>query len=220
MAPLSNSTQGEDFGFSPDEVQGLLASVRGGSGEALGRLMDACRRYLLVVAREELGDQLQGKLGASDVVQETYVIAQQNFPRFEGHSAEQLRAWLRQILLFTVSDAHRNFRGTAKRDVARELSLDATSRPGLSDLLATRQASPSQQAIAREDHERLEAALSRLPDHYLQVIVLRNRDRKSLAEIAQSLSISVEAARKLWVRAVECLQREMCPASGTSDRAS
>jgi len=41
------------------------------------------------------------------------------------------------------------------------------------------------------------------------VIQWRNYDRASFEEIGQRLERSAEAARKLWVRAVELLQQEL-----------
>ena len=56
-----------------NELDGLIAAARGGSHEALGTLLERCRDYLLLVAGREIGRDLQGKIGASDLVQETFV---------------------------------------------------------------------------------------------------------------------------------------------------
>jgi RNA polymerase sigma-70 factor (ECF subfamily) len=47
--------------------------ARKGSREALGRLLETCRPYLLLVANNELDRDLQAKAGASDLVQETFI---------------------------------------------------------------------------------------------------------------------------------------------------
>ncbi len=41
-----------------EEVGGLVAAARAGSREALGRVLDGCRRYLLGVAEGELDHKL------------------------------------------------------------------------------------------------------------------------------------------------------------------
>src|SRR5262249_13094013 len=63
----------------PQGVDEWLALARGGSPEALGQLLELCRRYLLQVANAELETLLQAKAGASDLVQETFLEAQRVF---------------------------------------------------------------------------------------------------------------------------------------------
>lgn len=219
LEPLANhpatAAQDDDLGaLSSQETEVLLTAVRGGSGEALGTLMDACRRYLLLVARAELGEDLQAKVGASDLVQETFLQAQKNFARFDGTSPTQLRAWLRQILLHRLAGVTRDFRQRRKRRVSQERPLDLAGLHRRSHrLLPARAASPSQHAVAQEEHERLERALARLPAGYYRVIVLRNRERRSFAEIGELLNLSSGAVRKLWVRGLVRLQRELAEPS-------
>ena len=68
----------------------LAGPARAGSREALGLALDQCRRYLQEIARQALGPDLRVKGGASDLVQETFLEAQQIFERFKGRSAAQL----------------------------------------------------------------------------------------------------------------------------------
>src|SRR5262245_17294596 len=107
------------------DAAGLLAAARGGSREALGEALEACRAYLLHVAQRELAPALQAKGGASDLVQETFLDAQRDFHRFHGGSEEELLAWLRQVLRHKLANFTRHYRGTDKRAVAREVALQA-----------------------------------------------------------------------------------------------
>jgi RNA polymerase sigma-70 factor (ECF subfamily) len=63
--------------------------------------------------------------------------------------------------------------------------------------------------IAEEEAALLQRALQRLPEDYQQVIRLRNWQLLPFDVIGQQLGRSAEAARKLWARAIEHLQREM-----------
>src|SRR5438445_4152014 len=60
----------------PEDFDRWLSAARDGSRDALGRVLEACRRYLLFVARHELNEDLQAKGGASDLVQETFLEGQ------------------------------------------------------------------------------------------------------------------------------------------------
>jgi RNA polymerase sigma-70 factor (ECF subfamily) len=190
------------------DVGQRLAAARAGSREALGEALEACRAYLLVVAERELDPALRAKGGASDLVQQTFLEAQRDFGRFHGSSAEQLRAWLRQILRNNVASFARQFRDTQKRQAGREVALPQSTPSGPGGL-ATDTPTPSRHAIADEDAAALQAALERLPDDYRQVIALRYDEDRPFGEIAQIMQRSPNAVRKLWARAVEQLQREM-----------
>ena len=83
------------------------------ANEVLGRF----REYLLLLARLQLGDQLQAKFDASDVVQQTLLEAHRKRARFARPDAAEMAAWLRQMLACNLADAIRAL-GRAKRDVA------------------------------------------------------------------------------------------------------
>src|SRR4029077_18908049 len=85
--------------FGGAELEEWLEAARAGSAEALGKVLEACRPYLLVIANEELDSDLKAKVGPSDVVQDSCAKAHEAFSRFEGRRRPELLAWLRQILL-------------------------------------------------------------------------------------------------------------------------
>jgi RNA polymerase sigma factor (sigma-70 family) len=68
--------------------------------------------------------------------------------------------------------------------------------------------------VAREQAETVDAALGRLPEDYRRVIELRNREDRPFAEVGAILGRSADAARMLWFRAVERLQRELVERDG------
>src|SRR5829696_597984 len=114
MTPSSRSSP-------TDQVTFWLQRSRGGDPEALGQALDACRDYLLMVANGGLPDDLRAKGGASDVVQETFLDAYKHADGFDGASAGELLAWLTTILRSRLANFQRDFRGTAKRQVSREV---------------------------------------------------------------------------------------------------
>jgi RNA polymerase sigma-70 factor (ECF subfamily) len=162
---------------------------------------------LLLIAGEELDSDLQAKAGASDLVQDTLLEAQRGFADFKGDTHRQLLAWLRRILLNNLANFNRRYRRTQRRQVAREVSLDAD--PRLSGLLKSDSSTPSGKTIRREEVEALEQALLKLPEHYRQVIVMRHRENRSFAEIGKQLERSADAARMLWWRALENLAEQL-----------
>ena len=192
-----------------DDAASLDAEVP--FNEDVGRLLEGYREYLLVIARDGLGPELRTKVGASDLVQETFLQAQRHLEQFRGHTHAELAAWLRAILESRLAKARRKYRDTEKRDVGREVSIDAPRDQvlGLTAALAgPAEESPSSHAVRREEAQALERALSRLPVHYRQILQWRHQDSRPFAEIAVLLACSPDAARQLWARAMQKLRRE------------
>lgn len=178
-----------------------LVEARTGDVVDIGRLLESFRPYLAAIAREELPSDLGGKLGASDVVQDTIIKGLERFPQFEGATREEFARWLRSILRNHLANVIEAW-NAQKRDVSRE-------QPGNSGIADSSRASPSSALLSREEWERLESALSVLPDESRTVILLRHRDDRTFAQIGAGIGKSEEAARKIWVRAVERLQHAL-----------
>ncbi len=163
-----------------------------------------------MVANRGLDADLRVKVAASDLVQETLLAAQRAFDRFDGSTDEELRFWLRRILLNKLSSSQRRYFHTAKRQISREKPLpsqsDSQSRePSFVDLGVT----PRAHALAQEQARQIEQELERLPQRDREVIELRCFERKSFVETGQILQISTDAARKRWCRAIERLRQQL-----------
>src|SRR5262245_32402499 len=103
----------------------LLRQAKVGHGPALGQLLERYRAYLLVLARVQIGRRLQGKVDASDIVQEACLGAHRDFRQFRGSTASEFLAWLRGILASLLANLVRHYHGTQRRDVRLERRLAA-----------------------------------------------------------------------------------------------
>jgi RNA polymerase sigma-70 factor (ECF subfamily) len=167
-----------------------------------GLSLERFRAYLVLLARMQLGPLYQGKLDASDVVQQTLLEAHQKRDQFRGNSPPQLLAWLRKLLAYTLADAFKTL-GRAKRDVARERSLEAAldqSSERLQAWLAAEQSSPSEQADRNEQAALLAEALATLPEAQREALVLRYCQGCSVADISKRLGRSPTAVAGLLKR--------------------
>jgi RNA polymerase sigma-70 factor (ECF subfamily) len=192
---------------SDSQLERLLVQARLGSGSALGELLQSCRQYLLLLADDELGSDLKAKVSPSDVVQDSFLEARRDFQQFAGGTPQQFLAWLRRVLLNNVANVLRDFRQTARRNITLETVLADYSLDDLDrDNIAL---SPSAAAVQNEEFTALGHAIARLPEHYQTVIHWRNYERLSFEQIGTQLGRSAEAARKIWVRAIEMLQQEL-----------
>jgi RNA polymerase sigma-70 factor, ECF subfamily len=196
----------------PDARRGLhelLAAARDGHDESFGRLFETFRRHLLLVAHRELPQALRGKVGPSDLVQETAVEAQRGFPGFRGTTAEECFAWLRSILRNNVIDTVRHYEITQKRAADREISLATEAGRQQGGMIELPNGRPDGSAICREDADALARGLGRLSDDHRTLLHLRYWEGLSFVEIGSRLQRSPDAVRKLWYRAVERLQEEL-----------
>jgi RNA polymerase sigma-70 factor (ECF subfamily) len=188
----------------------LLHLARGEDQQALGPLLELYRNYLTLLARMQIGRWLQGKVDASDLVQETFLAAHRDFAGCRAATEKEFVTWLRQILAARLTDLVRHYYGARRRDVrlehqlARELEQSSEAL-GLG--LVARQSSPSDQAARREQAVLLADALQAMPSHYAEVIVLRHLEGLSFPEVARRMDRSLDSVEKLWVRALTKLRR-------------
>ncbi|HTK77148.1 MAG TPA: sigma-70 family RNA polymerase sigma factor [Gemmataceae bacterium] len=185
-----------------------LAAARAGSAEALGRLFEQFRPYLLAIAAGELDADLAAKVAPSDLVQETFLEGQRDFAAFRGQQPEELRAWIRQVLIHNLENSRRHYRKTLARRVDREVplpSLGPLAVPG--EHLAGDDSSPSARIGRSEDRHLVQQALARLPDHYRSVIVWHHKEGLTFEVIGARLNRSPDAVRSLWWRALQRLKQ-------------
>ena len=188
----------------------LLHQAKAGDGPALGRLLELYRAYLGVLARVQIGRRLQGKVDASDVVQEAFLGAYRDFPQFVGTTEKELAGWLRQILANLLANLVRHYQGTQRRDVRleRQLAVELEqSSQALDRGLVAPQSSPSQLAARREQSVLLAEALGRMPEEWRELLILRHLEGLSFPEVAQRLGRSVDSLKKQWPRALAHLRR-------------
>jgi RNA polymerase sigma-70 factor (ECF subfamily) len=170
--------------------------------------LDRFREYLRLLARVHLGEQVRAKLDPSDIVQQTLLEAHRKRSQFRGTTEAEMAGWLRQLLACTLADAIRAL-GRAKRDAARERSLDeaiAQSSKHIHAWLAAEQSSPSQRASRHEEAVRLANALAKLPAAQREAVTLRFCQGRSLAEISQQMGRTPAAVSGLLKRGTKQLR--------------
>ena len=146
------------------DAERLIADAKAGDPATLGRLLEPYRHYLRLLARLEIGRRLQGKVDASDVVQECFLDAHRYFPSFRGAAEAQFVQWLREILAGTLANQVRRYLGTQARDVRLEVGLAADldqSSQALAGVAVDPHSSPSQQAARGEQAVLVAEALGR-----------------------------------------------------------
>lgn len=190
----------------------LFAAARDGDRQAQGDLLaghlDALRAYL----RLQAGPALRARESCSDLVQSTCREALAQLPETAFDDPRPFRAWLCQLARHKVLHrvAHQR---AARRDVAREVPADGEAGALLQSYASF--CTPSQDAIAREELLRIEAAFDRLPDDSREVLLQARVLGRSHAEIAADQGRSEAAVRQALSRARARLALLLAPGAGT-----
>jgi RNA polymerase sigma-70 factor (ECF subfamily) len=187
------------------QLERWLGEARGGSRSALGRALEAARVYLLLIANRALDDKLKSKVGASDLVQDTFIEAQRDFDQFRGATRDDFHACLIGILANRLANNVRRYRLTQGRDVHREIPVEAV--PAVLARLRDETATPGANVILREEQHRVQQALEQMSEPLRSILVERTWQGLSFAEIGRRRALSTEAARKTWARAVRELHK-------------
>ena len=77
----------------PPHPEQMLCLARAGDPSARGQMLESYRNYLTLLARNQIGRRLQGKVDPSDLVQETFLEAHRDFGQFRGGTEGELVGW-------------------------------------------------------------------------------------------------------------------------------
>lgn len=167
------------------------------------------RSYLRVIARSAIPRKLQGRIDASDVVQETMIKAIADIGGFRGSDTQDMAAYLKRILRNHLADEYRKAFAD-KRDAALERSIDAAindSTTRFGDLLPAHLSTPSKELQHSEKLAALADALCRLPDDQRTAIELHKLERLSLEETAATMQRTNASVAGLLRRGLAALNQ-------------
>lgn len=185
-----------------------LAAALEGNAQARGQLLSDLKRYLDFVANRQFDENLQAKMGPSDIVQQSMIRAVENLDQFRGQTLDEFRGWLRQILVNEARQMKRDLHAQ-KRDVFRERPLaDGASqdvRHQLPDSLPT----PGTNAAREEQTREIQRALEQLTEEERQIIQWRNWDNLSFEDIADRLNVSISSASRKWYQALVAFKEQL-----------
>ncbi|HEX6307832.1 MAG TPA: RNA polymerase sigma factor [Longimicrobiales bacterium] len=205
-------------GTISDEDRLLLSALRDGDESAFAQVLDTCFSSMLRLALSHVND----RASAEEVVQETWLAAIEGIGRFEGRST--VKTWLFHILRNIARSRGR--RDDRLRPLSALQSADAAaagidpldrivdarsaaSGHGRAALWAGHNPDPEAELLAAELWEQLETTLATLPPRQREVIVLRDVDGWSAAEVCNILGITDTNQRVLLHRARERVRHDL-----------
>jgi RNA polymerase sigma-70 factor (ECF subfamily) len=204
------------------DVHDLLRRMAAGDQQALAEAFARYRGRLRRMVLLRLDRRLQGRVDASDVLQEAYIDVAQRAAEYAANPTLPLFLWLRLLTGQRLLIVHRQHLRVKMRDVGQEVSLYRGALPqassvSLAALLLGRLTSPSLAAMRAEMQLRLQEALNGMDPLDREVLTLRHFEELSNGETAQVLGIRKSAASNRYVRALERLREVLSGMPGFFD---
>jgi RNA polymerase sigma-70 factor, ECF subfamily len=147
--------------------------------------------YVEALSRRLCGNQAQ----AEDLFQEVFLRIHRFLPDYNGGS---IKGWIRRITVNSFYSSMRGRREELLEDVEPEFHEIPDS--GLST---------SADVVRRQQRNRIDEAIRRLPDDARRVVELRDYEALEYQEIADRLEIPVGTVRSRLNRAREALRRSL-----------
>ncbi|MBN1422681.1 MAG: sigma-70 family RNA polymerase sigma factor [Planctomycetes bacterium] len=186
----------------------LLERVLKGESAPLDRLFRRVGRRLMALISVRMSQRLRSLMEPEDVLQEVYIEALRQLPRFEDRGPGSFYAWLAAVAVNRIRNLEQ-FAGAGKRDPYKEMRLrgpgdTSDAMRGFAADPAADLPSPSQVAIRWEAFDQVRAALEQLPARERDVIVHRYLQGESTAETAEVLSLD---ANQVYIALSRGLQK-------------
>ena len=201
------------------ETEALIRRVEGGDERALSNLFARYRDRLRRMVKLRMDRRLQGRLDASDVLQEAYLDVARRAGEYRTDPKMPVFLWLRLITGQRLMALHRKHLGAQMRDAAQEVSLHRGALPPASSIsiaamLLGRITSPTRAASRAEMQVRLQDVLNSMDPIDREILTLRHFEELGNRETAQVLGITKSAASSRYIRAVMRLKMELANIPG------
>lgn len=203
-------------------LDALETRVLAGDALALADLFDRHRDRLKRMVKLRMDRRLQGRVDASDVLQEAYIDLAQRLPEFRREAKYPLFLWMRLVTGQRLAQVHRKHLGAAMRNADMEVSIYQKALPQAStEFLASRLlghfTSVSQQVVRAEQQIKLQETLNAMEEIDREVLALRHFEELSNDEAALVLDIQPGTASKRYIRALRRLKEAMASIPGMLD---
>jgi RNA polymerase sigma-70 factor, ECF subfamily len=203
----------------PSESISLLERLRAGDRRALAELFQRHRGRLRRMVELRLDALLQGRIDASDVLQDGFLDLSKQVESYLSDPRLPVFLWLRLVVSDRLAQIHRRHRGTEMRDAGQAVSLyrdplPRASSAALASMLLGRRRSHSNAVIRAEQILQVQEAINTLDPLDREVVALRHFEQLTRAETAVVLGIAEEAGAKRYIRALKKLKTVLAAMPG------
>lgn len=179
-----------------------MLRVKDGDRDAFRQLVERHQRAVINTIYRAISDSWE----AEDLAQRVFVQIFRSAPRYKPTA--KFTTWLFTIVHNTIRNEYR------RRSRHAAESLDAMAHPQGTDSagwesMDTRTVDPARDVAERELQEKIQEAISQLPDAQRTAVILCRFEGLSYEEISEVLHCSVSAVKSLLHRARETLKEQL-----------
>ena len=185
------------------EEAALVAELRAGSEEAFAWLIAHYHQPIYSLLARTVRDRGD----AADLTQEVFVKVFRGVGGFHGESS--LRTWIYRIALREASNQRRWWMRHKMQEVPMEQELNGSGCDTpicVRDTLVDSAESPFEMAVHAENKERVEAALSQVPEPFRTTLILRDIEGFVYEEVAEIQGVNLGTVKSRLVRGRACLK--------------
>jgi RNA polymerase sigma-70 factor (ECF subfamily) len=179
----------------------LVRRFRFGDEDAFVAIVDRYREKMFSIAFGHLHNYAD----AEEIAQDTFIRAHRGLAGFRGDSS--LATWLHRIAFNLSRNRHKhNFSRRRHTTLSLDCSFSDENRETFADLIACDGPSPAREAASCEFSEIVAGCMDRLGPCQREILVLRNAQSQSYADIADTLGINIGTVKSRIGRARENLR--------------
>ncbi len=196
QADLTMGNLASALSLRSDEAA-LIAELQAGSEEAFAWLIARYHQPIYSLLARTVHDRAD----AADLTQEVFVKVFRGVGRFHGESS--LRTWIYRIALHEASNQRRWWMRHKQQEIPieQEMTEGNCGAPiRLREMLVDPAESPFEMAIHTENRERVEAALSLLPEPFRTTLILRDIEGFVYEEVAEIQGVNLGTVKSRLVR--------------------
>jgi RNA polymerase sigma-70 factor (ECF subfamily) len=199
------------MGGNSGETRQVLERALHGDSAGWGELLAQHRERLRRMVAVRMDRRLQGRIDASDVIQEAYLEAWTRLADYVRAPNMPFFLWLRFLAGQRLVTLHRKHLGVQMRDPAVEVSLyqgglPEASSAALAAQLLGHDTRPSEAAMRAEMKIQLQEALNSMETIDREVLALRHFEQLKRSECACLLGVSEAVVSKRYFRALKRLK--------------
>lgn len=186
----------------------LVRQAYAGAQESLGMAFEIYRKQLRKAIQLRVHPNIQSREDESDILQEAFIAAAQDLPRFAKLRPVSVFLWFRGHVQQRLHAAHRKHLDRQKRDARREVNLchanltSGVDSKSIAGELVGSMASPSQNASRQELRGLIQEILDSMEPLDREIVAMRHFESLKSSEIAGLLGINESTASTRYLRAL------------------